>query len=136
MFKFYAVIPPEPILDATCNAGRFWKGSSRRVVSMDIDPQYKPMIVADNRKMTGIPSAKFGVVVYDPPHVGPQGRDKSKKRFDLDFSETDGLCREGFVSGRPSPLSPFCPVAIYTFLKKLNGSSHNLSSNDPPAPAS
>jgi hypothetical protein len=39
MFKFYAVIPPEPILDATYNAGRFWKGSKRRVVSMDIDPR-------------------------------------------------------------------------------------------------
>jgi hypothetical protein len=35
MFKFYATIPPEPILDATYNAGRFWKGSKRRVVSMD-----------------------------------------------------------------------------------------------------
>src|SRR5437899_10506260 len=45
MFKFYAVIPPEPILDATYNAGRFWKGSERRVVSMDVEPQYKPMIV-------------------------------------------------------------------------------------------
>jgi hypothetical protein len=79
MFKFYSTIPPEPILDSTYNSGRFWKGSKRRIVSMDIDPQYKPTIVGDNRKMTGVPSAKFGVVVYDPPHVGPQGRDKSKK---------------------------------------------------------
>ena len=47
MLKFYATIPPEPILDATYNAGRFWKGSKRRVVSMDIDPQHKPMIVGD-----------------------------------------------------------------------------------------
>ena len=53
MFTFYATIPPEPILDATYNAGRFWKGSRRQVVSMDIDPQYKPMIVGDNRKMRG-----------------------------------------------------------------------------------
>ena len=88
MFKFYATIPPEPILDATYNAGRFWKGSKRRVVSMDIDPQYKPMIVGDNRKMTGVRAATFGTVVYDPPHVGPQGRDKSKKRFDVDFGAT------------------------------------------------
>ena len=88
MFKFYATIPPEPILDATYNAGRFWKGSKRRVVSMDIDPQYKTEIVGDNRKMKGVRSAKFGVVVYDPPHVGPQGRDKSKKRFDVDFGAT------------------------------------------------
>ena len=27
MFHFYAVIPTEPILDATYNAGRMWKGS-------------------------------------------------------------------------------------------------------------
>jgi hypothetical protein len=58
MFKFYATIPPEPILDATYNAGRFWKGSKRDVVFMDIDPQYKPMIVGDNRIMKGVPPAK------------------------------------------------------------------------------
>ena len=73
MIQFYATIPPRPILDATYNAGRFWKGSKRRVTSMDIDPQYKPMIVGDNRKMKGVPTSKFGVVVYDPPHVGPPG---------------------------------------------------------------
>ncbi len=85
MFNFYATIPVEPILDATYNAGRFWKGSTRKVVSMDIDPPYKPMIVGDNRKMKNVLSSRFGVLVYDPPHVGPQGRDKSKKRFDVDF---------------------------------------------------
>ena len=88
IFKFYPTIPVEPILDSTYNAGRFWKDSKREVVSMDINPQYKPMIVADNRKMEGVPSAKYGVVVYDPPHVGPQGRDKSQKRFDVDFGAT------------------------------------------------
>lgn len=88
MFKFYAEVQPEPILDATYNAGRFWKGSKRRVVSMDIDPQYNPMIVGDNRTMKGVRSGKFGAVVYDPPHVGPQGRDKSRKRFDVDFGAT------------------------------------------------
>ena len=30
MFTFYASIPPEPILDATYNAGRFWKNSTRQ----------------------------------------------------------------------------------------------------------
>ncbi|HET9713420.1 MAG TPA: hypothetical protein VFP64_16115 [Pyrinomonadaceae bacterium] len=88
MLNFYPTIPPEPILDATYNAGRFWKGSKRRVISMDIDPQYKPDILCDNRKMTGVRSGRFGAVVYDPPHVGPQGRDKSKKRFDVDFGAT------------------------------------------------
>src|ERR1700704_4920521 len=51
MFKFYTTIPVDPILDSTFNAGRFWKGSSRRIVSMDIDPQHKPTIVGDNRQM-------------------------------------------------------------------------------------
>ena len=94
MLVFYPTIEPEPILDATYNAGRFWKGSTRNVVSMDIDPQHKPMILADNRLMTGVPSKKFGTVVYDPPHVGPQGRDKSVKRFDLDFGATMACGRE------------------------------------------
>lgn len=88
IFGFYPAIPVEPILDATFNAGRFWKESSRRVISMDIDPKCKPTIVGDNRKMKGVPSAYFGTVVYDPPHVGPQGRDKSRKRFDVDFGAT------------------------------------------------
>jgi hypothetical protein len=88
IFKFYPNIPVEPILDSTYNAGRMWKGSKRKVVSMDINPQYKPMIVGDNRKMKGVPSSHYGVVVFDPPHVGPQGRDKSRKRFDVDFGAT------------------------------------------------
>jgi len=88
MLSFYPTIDPEPILDSTYNAGRFWTGSTRRVDSMDIDPRHKPMILADNRLMTGVPSRKYGTVVYDPPHVGPQGRDKSVKRFDVDFGAT------------------------------------------------
>jgi len=88
MFSFYAKIDPEPILDSTYNTGRIWKGSKRRVVSMDIDPRHKPMILCDNRKMPGVQDARFGAVIYDPPHVGPQGRDKSRKKFDVDFGAT------------------------------------------------
>jgi hypothetical protein len=88
MLSFYPTINPEPILDTTYNTGRFWKGSSRDVWSMDIDPKYKTKIVGDNRIMKGVPSETFGTVVYDPPHVGPQGRDKSVKRFDVDFGAT------------------------------------------------
>lgn len=85
MLQFYPTISPSPILDATYNTGRFWKGSDRKVDSMDIDPVHEPMILADNRVMSGVPSNHYAVVVYDPPHVGPQGRDKSIKRFDVDF---------------------------------------------------
>jgi hypothetical protein len=88
ILSFYPSIDPEPILDATYNTGRFWKGSSRNVWSMDINPKYKTKIVGDNRIMEGVPSSAFGTVVYDPPHVGPQGRDKSVKRFDVDFGAT------------------------------------------------
>lgn len=94
MLEFYSSIPPEPILDATYNKGRFWKGSSRDVVSMDINPKFKPMIVGDNRVMDGVPDAAYGVVVYDPPHVGPQGRDKSTKKFDEDFGATVACGKE------------------------------------------
>ena len=93
MLRFYPVIEPVPILDATYNTGRMWRGSSRRVVSMDIDPRFKPDITADNRDMP-IPDESFAVVVYDPPHVGPQGRDKSSKRFDVDFGATVACGKE------------------------------------------
>ena len=63
MLQFYPSIDAEPILDATYNRGRFWKNSTRRVVSMDIDPKYEPMIVGDNRVMEGVPDAAFGTVV-------------------------------------------------------------------------
>ncbi len=85
MLEFCPSVDPEPILDSTYNQGRFWKGSTRPVISMDIEPRFKPMILSDNRKMNGVPDKSFGVVAYDPPHVGPQGRDKSRKRFDEDF---------------------------------------------------
>ena len=88
MLSFYPSIDPEPILDATYNHGRFWSGSTRHVESMDIDPKYNPDFIADNRKMPGVPDDEYGVVVYDPPHVGPQGRDKSSKRYDEDFGAT------------------------------------------------
>ncbi len=88
IFKFYPTIPVEPILDSTYNAGRMWKGFNRTVDSMDIDPQYKTKFVGDNRVMRDVPSSHYGTVVFDPPHVGPQGRDKSSKRFDVDFGAT------------------------------------------------
>lgn len=88
MLAFYPTINPEPILDPTYNAGRFWDGSTRNVWSMDINPTHKVKTIGDNRVMAGIPSAHFGTVVFDPPHVGPQGRDKSVKRFDVDFGAT------------------------------------------------
>ncbi len=84
----YPSIPPKPVLDSMYNAGRFWKRSTRRVVSMDIDPKHKTMIVGNNRKMESIPDPVFGTVVCDPPYAGPQSRDKVRKRFDENFGAT------------------------------------------------
>ncbi len=60
IFKFYPTIPVSPILDATYNAGRMWTGSKRKVVSIDIDPQHKPMFLCDNREMPGVKSSQYG----------------------------------------------------------------------------
>lgn len=91
MLSFYPRKPPKDILDATINAGRFWRGSSRKIVGMDIDPVHDPDILADNRNMP-CENESYDVIVYDPPHVPNQGRDKSK-----DFSARFGLVLKSSV---------------------------------------
>ncbi len=85
MLRFYPRRPPADILDATVNGGRFWKGLAWNVVGMDIDPRHEPTVVGDNTHMP-FPDAAFDVVVYDPPHIPNQGRDRSK-----DFNTRFGL---------------------------------------------
>ena len=85
MLRFYPRRPPADILDATVNGGRFWKGLAWNVVGMDIDPRHEPTVVGDNTHMP-FPDAAFNVVVYDPPHIPNQGRDRSK-----DFNTRFGL---------------------------------------------
>jgi len=85
MLDFYPRKTPKSILDATVNRGRFWEGSSRPVTGLDIDPANKPDVVGDNRDMP-FESASFDVVVYDPPHIPNQGKDKKK-----DFNSRFGL---------------------------------------------
>jgi len=85
---FYPHRKPRLILDATINGARFWRGSNRHVIGLDIDLQHRPSIVGDNTRMP-FRSATFDVVVYDPPHIPNQGPDKSK-----DFHARFGLgCR-------------------------------------------
>jgi hypothetical protein len=85
MLALYPRKHPRRILDATVNGGRFWRGSSRRVIGIDIEAKHKPSVVADN---TASPFRDdfFDVVVYDPPHIPNQGRDNQK-----DFHERFGL---------------------------------------------
>jgi len=85
MLNFYPRASPGFILDATVNVGRFWRGSSRRVIGLDIDSKFNPDVVGDNSKMP-FADESFDVVVYDPPHVPNQGRDRQK-----DFNARFGL---------------------------------------------
>ena len=85
LLSFYPRKRPERILDATVNGGRFWRGSTRPVIGMDIQPRYRPMVAGDNCRMP-FRAEVFDVVVYDPPHIPNQGRDIQKDfniRFDL-----------------------------------------------------
>jgi hypothetical protein len=85
MLCFYPKKPPVDILDATINAGRFWRGSRRKVIGMDIDSRFGPDILADHCEMP-CADGSFDVVVYDPPHIPNQGKDRSK-----DFNDRFGL---------------------------------------------
>jgi SAM-dependent methyltransferase len=85
MLDFYPRKTPGKILDATVNRGRFWRGSKRPVTGLDIDAQCHPDVVGDNTNMP-FRSGSFDVVVYDPPHIPNQGKDRTK-----DFNERFGL---------------------------------------------
>jgi SAM-dependent methyltransferase len=85
MLEFYPRKRPKLILDATKNTGRFWVGSKRNVIGVDINPKFKPDVVADNRRLP-FKDRWFDVVVYDPPHIPNQGSDRSK-----DFNTRFGL---------------------------------------------
>jgi len=85
MLTFYPRKEPRKILDATVNGGRFWQGSKRKVVGLDVERRHCPTLVADNAAMP-FRNASFEVIVYDPPHIPNQGRDNKK-----DFGERFGL---------------------------------------------
>lgn len=85
LLSFYPRRTPRKILDATVNGGRFWRKSKRRVIGLDVEFRHRPTIVADNMRMP-FRDRMFDVVVYDPPHIPNQGKDKSK-----DFNVRFGL---------------------------------------------
>ena len=85
MLQFYPNHPPKRLLDATANSKRFWRNSSRPVIGMDIQLRYRPEVLGTSLCMP-YKSEVFDVVVYDPPHVPNQGRDKQK-----DFNVRFGL---------------------------------------------
>lgn len=85
MLDFYPKSPPRRILDATVNRGRFWRGSTRPIVGLDINPMYRPQVVGDGSSLP-FREAVFDAVIYDPPHIPNQGRDNQK-----DFNTRFGL---------------------------------------------
>lgn len=85
MLDFYPRSEPKRILDATVNGGRFWRGTKREIIGMDISATHQPSVVGDNMTMP-FRTAIFDVVVYDPPHIPNQGKDKQK-----DFNTRFGL---------------------------------------------
>ncbi len=85
LLTFYPRKTPRTIVDATVNAGRFWRGSKRSVIGLDIDPRHRPAIVANNTAMP-FRDESIEALVYDPPHIPNQGRDRSK-----DFNTRFGL---------------------------------------------
>jgi hypothetical protein len=85
MLEFYPRKRPQLILDATVNGGRFWRGSKRPVLGLDIEILHRPDVVADNTKMP-FRDETLDVVVYDPPHIPNQGKDNEK-----DFNVRFGL---------------------------------------------
>lgn len=85
MLDFYPRKRPRRILDATVNTGRFWRGSKREVIGLDVEAAHRPTVVGDNTRLP-FRSETMDVVVYDPPHVPNQGRDRQK-----DFNARFGL---------------------------------------------
>jgi hypothetical protein len=125
LFEFYPRRPPRLILDATVNTGRFWAGSARTRIGIDINPRFRPDVVADYRRMP-FADCSFDAVVYDPPHIPNQGHDRSKDfndRFGLVLKSTaeDGynfthlyslFAREAFRVVEPDGML-FCKIADY-----------------------
>jgi hypothetical protein len=109
MLGFYPRKPPQKILDATVNAGRFWIGSKRNVIGMDIDSKHEPDILADNCRMP-CKAGSFDVVVYDPPHIPNQGRDKTK-----DFNGRFGLVLKSTAANGYNFTHLYPPFAIEAY---------------------
>jgi hypothetical protein len=92
MIDQYAPKPLKSILDATINRGRIWEGLDLPVQGVDNNPANVignkiPTTIADNTHLPMFRDCSFTVVVYDPPHVPEQGRDRTKDfntRFGLD----------------------------------------------------
>lgn len=104
LISLYPRKRPRRILDATINGGRFWRNSTRKVIGLDIDPHHRPTVCGNNGMMP-FRSDSFDVVVYDPPHIPNQGRDRSKD-FNIRFGLGARSAREhGYTFAHTYPAS-------------------------------
>jgi len=125
LLSFYPRKQPNLVVDATVNGGRFWRHSTRTVVGIDIDPKHRPTIVADNTRLP-LRNELVDIIVYDPPHIPNQGKDKQKDfnvRFGLvlksprecgyNFSHTyPSFLREAYRVLKPEGIL-FCKITDY-----------------------
>jgi hypothetical protein len=113
MLQLYPRQAPKLILDATMNAGRFWRGTPRNIIGLDIDMRHRPTVIGDNTRMP-FNSETFDVIVYDPPHIPNQGRDQQK-----DFNVRFGLVlKSGAENGYNfSHIYPRFAMEAYRVLK-------------------
>ena len=120
VLNFYPRSPPETIIDTTFNKGRFWKGSERKIISVDIDPQYNPDFVCNNSDMPFLDSYA-DVLIYDPPHLTDCDTQNSSKiwkdRFGLTSNfKGDNICStfDPFMKEASRVLKPegmlFCKI--------------------------
>lgn len=113
MLEFYPRKAPELILDATVNAGRFWRENHRRIIGLDVDPGCKPDVIGDCTRLP-FGNCVFDVVVYDPPHIPNQGIDRTKD-FNIRFGlKLKSSAETGYNFGYTYP--PFMEEA-YRVLK-------------------
>jgi len=109
LLDFYPRNKPRMILDATVNGGRFWRGSRRQVIGIDIEPHHRPALVADNTQMP-FRDEIFDAVVYDPPHIPNQGRDREK-----DFNIRFGLVLRSYKENHYTFTHTFPPFLHEAF---------------------
>jgi hypothetical protein len=96
MLNFYPKTTPQVIIDMNYNEGRFWKNSNRKVIKVDINPEFHPDYCCDN-KQTPFTDNFADVIVYDPPHFTDQDTEHSSKVYVKRFGITgkgDNICSE------------------------------------------
>lgn len=69
------------IVDVCCSGRVFWKGSSRKIIGVDINPAVKPDIVADFAHLPMLDDSSVDIVVFDPPHLPEQAASKNSSKL-------------------------------------------------------